>query len=146
MASLGSSIRRTIFFWYVGISDDGITLDNTDCDKYNTVSHAHLTQTAPRTTPSRFFTLYRKIPDKFPSSVVVISPTPVGQALVCQRPWTDPSVIRCARILLGENCEIAKDAINRHRMGLLKAFKSYYKEQMDAEIDMYGHHSYFKQT
>ena len=85
MASSESSVRRTVLPWYVAVSEDGLTLDNKECDSYATVLHAHLTQTAPRTTPSGHFNRYGKIPHKFNPLVKLASPTSIGQALVCQQ-------------------------------------------------------------
>lgn len=64
-------------------SADGLTLDNPECDDYRQVTYAHMTQTATDTTASGFANHYGKIPHKFTASVVVTSPTPVGQVLVC---------------------------------------------------------------
>ena len=99
--------------WYVGISADGSTLDNQECDNYAMVTHAHMTQTATRVTASGKANHYGKIPYKFAPSAVMISPSPVGQALVGQRPWTDPTVIRAARVLLDLNREAARDTVSR---------------------------------
>ena len=110
------------------------------------VSHCYLTQTAPKTTPSGFHTLLGRLPGKFPPSVIVAGASPVGSAILCQRSWTDPSVIECAQILLGDNHRAATDAINCHRMEALKIFKLAYNEQMQAEIKIYGKDSYFNQV
>ena len=83
-----------------------MTLDNPECDDYRMVSHAHMTQTATNTTASGVFNHYGKIPHKFVPSVVVISPTLVGQAPVCQRPWTNLSVVRAAHVLNGTSPQL----------------------------------------
>ena len=144
MKSSGSSIRRTVLPWYVAIAQDGFDLDVQECDSYPEVANAHFTQMAPRTTPSGHPNKYGKIPYRFPPSVKVISPTVVGQALVCQRTWTDPLVVRSARVLLGNNRSAAQDMINRHRAELLAAFKAAYDEQKQAEMELFDDNSYFK--
>ena len=48
----GIGPRQTVLPWYVGVQEEGETLDNVESDKWSDLARAHASQTAPRVTPS----------------------------------------------------------------------------------------------
>ena len=58
----GNGPRRTVLPWYVGVQEDGETLDNVESDKWSDLARAHASQTAPRVTPSGLANRFGPIP------------------------------------------------------------------------------------
>ncbi|MCJ1424745.1 hypothetical protein MMC29_002633 [Sticta canariensis] len=101
MQSSRTDVRRTVLPWYVAVGEDGLTLEVAETDDYEQVGFATMTQKATAVIASGFLDHYGRNSDKLAPSTAVISPTPLGRAIVCQQSWRNLAVIRHADILLG---------------------------------------------
>ena len=139
----GGAIRRTILPWFVGVHEDGETLDNIESDKWSDVAGAYARQTAVRLTPSGYANRFGPIPYKFPPSTQLNLPSPISQAILTRTTWDDPMAQIQANIVLGKNRVVARQAIDKHRIEALREFKVTWKRVKVAEQMFYGKGSCF---
>ena len=139
----GTGIRRTVLPWFVGVREDGETLDNEDSNSWSDLAAAHSRQTVVHLTPSGYPNKYGTIPYKFPPSTQLLLQTPVSQALVCRTSWGDPVVQAQANVLLGRDRADARMEIEQHRLEALRAFKVAFKRVRGTERMFYGDGSFF---
>lgn len=137
--------RRTILPWFVGLNEDGRTLDTEESETWGELAAAHTSQTAPRKTPSGLSNKYGPIPYKFPPSTQLSIESPVSKALVCAATWEDPVVQVHANILLGADRAAAWAAIQQQRVGGLRAFRRAFGYVKAAEQAYYGSQSFFRE-
>ena len=142
-ANEDGSTRRTILPWFVGVSEDGQTLDNTESDTWRELSFSHITQTAPRNSPSGWTNRYGAIPYRFAASTHLQLENPISDALVCRTLWEDPRVQKAALLMLGSDREKARDMVQRHRLNALRSFRQAFRTMVTAEMELFGPHSYF---
>ncbi|KAI9760302.1 MAG: hypothetical protein M1840_002564 [Geoglossum simile] len=71
------------------------------------------------------------------------STSPVGDAFVGSKRWTNPQVTKMVEILLGPNDEAALALLESVRNGLSKAIKDAWPFVHEAEIKAFGNKSYF---
>lgn len=114
--------RRTILPWFVGVQEDGETLDNPESDKWSDLAVGYASQTPVKLTPSGLSNRYGPIPYKFPPATQLLLPAPVSQALVCKTSWADPAVQVHANLLLGGDRTQVVDDIALQRVKALRAF------------------------
>ncbi|MCJ1396607.1 hypothetical protein MMC18_009498 [Xylographa bjoerkii] len=139
----GQVRRRTILPWFVGLRDDGQTLDNEESENWADLATAHAGHTACKLTPSGLANRFGPIPYRFPASTQLNLDSPVSNALICQTHWDDPAVQLQANVLLGENRQAAKGIITKHRFKALRAFKEKFAVVKAAEIAYYGEGGFF---
>ena len=139
----GHEIRRTILPWYMGVKEDGLTLDNPHAGTWAELSAAHIQQLQPKLTPSGKPTSNWPISGRFPGTQVLRPEDPVSQALVCQLAWTDPAVEVRANQILGEDRSPAQRLILRSRQKALQMAKEAFPLCVNREQPAYGAFSYF---
>lgn len=139
----GGPIRRTVLPWFVGVRDDGETLDNPESDKWSDLAVAHAQQTAVRLTPSGLPNRFGPIPYKFPPGTQLLLSSPISQAVVCRTSWDDPVAQAHANLILGANRASARAEIERHRLEALCAFKVAWSRVKMAEKTFYGEGGFF---
>ncbi|MCJ1412158.1 hypothetical protein MMC19_006250 [Ptychographa xylographoides] len=139
----GGGIRRTVLPWFVGVREDGETLDNVESDKWSALVRAHAGQTGDIITPSGLANRYAPIPYKFPPSTQLWLASPVSRALVCRTSWDDPVVQGQANVLLGSDRASARAVIKQHRIDALRAFKATYMSMRHAEKLIFGPASFY---
>lgn len=137
--------RRTILPWFVGLQEDRMTLDTAESDTWAELAIAHLTQSAPKSSPSGHPNMYGRIPYRFPAATQLFLDTPISNALMCRTLWDDPSVVAQAKVLLGVDRGAAQAEVARYRAKALMEFKRAYAHMVAAEIQYYRTESFFFQ-
>ncbi|KAI9765616.1 MAG: hypothetical protein M1840_007305 [Geoglossum simile] len=141
--SKANSRRRTLFAWFCGIRADHQTLDLKESETWSEVSACHQSFTAPMKSTSGEGFRYGRPIIPFPATTRMASTSPIGDALVGSKRWTDPQVTRMVEILLGPNDEAALALLESVRNSLSKAIKDAWPFVREAEIKAFGNKSYF---
>lgn len=141
--SKANSRRRTLFAWFCGIRADHETLDLEESETWSQVSACHQSFTAPKKSTSGEGFRYGRPTIPFPATTRMSSTSPIGDALVGSRRWTDPQVTRMVEILLGPEDSVALALLESVRNGLSKAIKDAWPFVREAEIKAFGNKSYF---
>ncbi|KAF2160032.1 hypothetical protein M409DRAFT_29484 [Zasmidium cellare ATCC 36951] len=97
--------RTTLFPWYVKVDPDGDALEIPGSGSWTDLNKSHRDLVAPHATPSGFPNMYGKIQSRFPAAVKMPSLGPLCDALIAQRRWSDPSVVKECREVLEMICE-----------------------------------------
>jgi len=77
-----TTVRRTIFPWFVGIQKDHKALEVVEGGTWSKLSIAYRDQRSLPATPSSFPNKYGAIPFRFPASISINGLSPVSDALV----------------------------------------------------------------
>lgn len=139
-----TAIRRTILPWFVGVGEDGKSLDTAESGTWEDLCLAHTGQRAPFSSPSGHPNMYGAIPHRFTPATRLCLESAVSQALVCARPWDDPAVVREANVLLGPDRDQARLCIQRARIQALQMYKVAYERQAAAERACFGPDSFYE--
>lgn len=137
------NIRKTVLPWFVGVGDDGVSVDNEESDQWIDIAKSHLTQEAPSLTPSGLGNRYGAIPYRFPPATQLNLQRPISNAIVCKTTWRDPMVLAQANTLMGHDRSRALKVIAEHRYMALKCFKAAFRGVKLAEQLFYGERGYF---
>jgi len=141
--SKANSRRRTLFAWFCGIRSDHETLDLEESETWSQVSACHQSFTAPRKSTSGEGFRYGRPAIPFPATTRMASTSPIGDALVGSRRWTDPQVTRMVETLLGPDDAAALALLQSVRSSLSEAIKTAWPFVPEAEIEAFGNRSYF---
>lgn len=141
-ATKGNKVRRTVLPWFVGVKENGESLDNEESDKWSHLAAAHIRLVAPALTASGLPNRYGPIPYRFPAATHLHLTNPISNALVCRATWDDPTVLAQAALLLGANREKAKTVILENCLLALRTFKKAFKYVKASEEIFYGENSY----
>ncbi len=141
--SKANSRRRTLFAWFCGIRSDHETLDLEESETWSQVSACHQSFMAPRKSTSGEGFRYGRPAIPFPATTRMASTSPIGDALVGSRRWTDPQVTRMVETLLGPDDTAALALLQSVRNSLSEAIKSAWPFVREAEIKAFGNKSYF---
>lgn len=145
-AQPGTTIRRrTILPWFMGIKEDGLTLDNPKAGTWSDLVTAHIQQLQPKLTPSGKSTANWPVLGRFPGTQVLRPQDPVAQALVCQLAWTEPAVEDQANRLLGPDRGAAQHLIAQSRLRALRMVKNAFPLFVQKEQLHFKAASYFNQ-
>ena len=135
--------RRTILPWFVGVRDDGETLDNQESETWSQLAVAHITHNAPKLSPSGLANKYAPLPYRFPASLHLNLNSSVSNALICKSTWDDPMVQLEANVLLGKDRVAAAAAVKAHRLDALRTFKQQYLHLKKVEVQKFAGDSFF---
>ncbi|KAL8788068.1 MAG: hypothetical protein Q9195_007482 [Heterodermia aff. obscurata] len=139
----GKQPRRTILPWFVGVRDDGVTLDNEESETWNDLAGFYNRLEAPRKTPSGLPNKYGCVPFPFPAATKMNLDAAVSNALLAQTTWNDPSVQLQANVLLGPDRGKAREIVMRARLDVLRKFKLAYEKMKKVERFCYQSESFF---
>ncbi|KAK2795510.1 hypothetical protein FQN52_005277 [Onygenales sp. PD_12] len=135
--------RRTMLPWYVGIQDDGETLEVPEGGTWSQLSQAHRDMVGGPATPSGLSVLYGTIPYRFPAAVAVTGLGAISDALVGRLRWDDPMVRQEQSILFGTEGHGAEEYIRKWRKRALKRAEECFMAVAEAEMQLFGERSYF---
>jgi hypothetical protein len=141
--------RRNIFNWYVRLDDDHATAEVSAGPNWEELSKAHRDMTAPPVTPSGLPYLFGKLPYKFPAAIQLIGGSPVQDALVGRKKWSDFDVQSNIRTLLlsgntnREKAQSLRRMIAAQRTLLENRVRANWTEMVRLEKEAFGLNSFF---
>ena len=139
-----SQQRRTVFGWMLGIDDLHALLDVPKAPSWAQVAAHHRDGTIPRVQPNGLH-LRHPIPEGgFPATVFLRGISPLADALVGARRWTDPEVLRECDILLGTDDDAAWALVHEIRRKLVEGYLREMVRLKELEARLFGVHAYFR--
>jgi hypothetical protein len=136
-------MRRVIYTWLTGIDESHVTLDNTASLDWEGVARCLRKLLAPTIGVSGDSSP-RSLPiEKFAGSVMLESVSPLCDALVGRREWTEGLVEKDRAILLGHDEAKSRAYVEEVRRKLVEAYRVAYAEMEKIERDAFGANSFF---
>jgi hypothetical protein len=135
--------RRSLFAWYSAIAEDHETLQDAPTLTWSQVAICHRDRLIPTREPAGCAPLHGVPGWAFPGSILLDRVSPLAEALVGSRRWTDPDVLRERDILLGSDDDASHALVAVIRARLVEAYLRQWKDLVAAEKRAYGVNSYF---
>jgi hypothetical protein len=135
--------RRTCSAWHSAFDKEHQKLDIDDTLSHPDLTRCHLYLEVPSREPSGQTPKYGAPDYRFPASVVLGSISPIGDALVGRRKYTDPEVQRDLKILFGSDREAAAKLVKQHQDEAVRQYFVAYKKMEALEREIFGENSYF---
>jgi hypothetical protein len=138
-----SDIRRVIFPWHTGIQPDHETLEIPGQHTWSEVSNLHRDLLPPSQGVNGQKLTHSVPPFRFPASVMMESSSPLCDALIERRRWTDPEVVLERDILLGADDAAAKRYVSSTRERLIANYLNGISKLEKLEGAMFAANSVF---
>jgi hypothetical protein len=135
--------RRTCSAWHSAFDEEHKNLDIDDTLSHAELTSCHLYLEPPAREPSGQTPKYGFPAYRFPASVVLGSISPIGDALVGRRKYTDPEVQRDLKTLFGSDEEAASRLVKQHQDEAVRQYFIAYKKMEVLEREFFGENSYF---
>ena len=141
-----SRTPRTVHGFYMGVDDDHEYLDGRPSLSWEGVAACHRDRLVPGSQPCGK-PLNDAIPRRpFPATVLIRGVSPLCDALVGARKWTDPAVLIESATLLGPDARRSWDLVNEIRGKLVASYLAEIGRMVCLEARVYGPYSYFGLT
>jgi hypothetical protein len=141
---LSTQPRRSLFGWMLGVDAAHDRLDVPRTPSWGQVAADHRDGGIPRVQPNGL-SLRHAVPDGgFPATVLLRGISPLADALVGARRWTDPEVMRERDILLGDDDEKAWALVHEIRQRLVEGYLREMGHLRELEARLYGPNAFFQ--
>ena len=137
-----SKRRRVIYPWFTAIHEDGETLEMPGQATWSQLSACHRDLEAPKSGVAGEVLTEDRPPYRFPAAVKLASVSPLSDALVGRRRWTDSEVLK-ERAILFSDTPAAKALLREIRQKLTTAVLDAYSKFEETERHAFGECSFF---
>jgi len=137
-------VRRVVFPWLTGVSDDGVNLEMTETCSWEEVSRAHRDMVGIRLEPSGQQHKFGIGRERFGGCVEMRGICALGDALVGCRRWDSREVLMEREAVLGPDDEKAWEYVGEVRSELKSRWKRCFWLIVRAEGLEFGENSYFR--
>jgi hypothetical protein len=144
--STGSSTRRrrSLFAWHTSVCKEDGRVDNPDILTPDLVAACHRDRLIPPVQPNGLKLRHPVPAEAFGASLLLRVQSPLANALIGARSWTDPEVIREAAILRGPEMEKAWELVHEIRRQLVEAYEQAVVKLQRLEKHLYGDDAFFQ--
>jgi hypothetical protein len=136
--------RRVAFPWHTAIQDDHETLEIPGQHTWSEIAVCHRDMIAPTRGVGGNSAGASRPKSPFPAGIQMPSISPLCDALIGRRRWTDPEVLEERDIVLGPDNELAMRYIQDMRLKAVDIFCSCFPKMECIERRVYGDNSFFK--
>lgn len=134
--------RRSLFAWHTGICDDHSQLDIPGTLSWEQVAACHRDRLIPTVQPNGQRLRIKTPTGPFGASTLLRVRSPLANALVGARRWSDPDVMRERNILLGGDDGKAWELVDQIRQELVEAYLGQMAELQQLEAEIFGERSF----
>jgi len=135
------SAGRCFFPWFVKVQDDHGELENIEGGSWVQVACANRDLTAPPGTAIGNHHRHRYPKARFPASVPLYGIGALPDALLGQRRWDDPLVIRDRNIMFGSDKTAFDAYVQNYRATAVSKFREAFEVMRAEEKKVYQHKS-----
>jgi hypothetical protein len=135
--------RKVVYPWYTAIQSDHETLEIPGQHTWSELAALHRDLEAPVCGVAGERISQARPPYRFPGAVMLASVSPLSDALVGRRRWTDPEVLHERNVLLGSDGVAALKLISEIRSSIYHALIDAYQRLVVMERSAFGPLSYF---
>jgi hypothetical protein len=136
--------RRVMYNWYVGVDGEHEQLELPGLPSWSEVAGYHRDGLIPKVQPNGRPLRHTVPKQAFPATVSLRGVSPLCDALVGARRWSDPAVIRERDVLLGPDDEKALELTREIRERLMEAHLREMEVLMEVEAQAFGANAFFK--